>query len=127
MKKALLFIIVFLLIFVSCSKEDENNSMDVLSGTVWKQDIGDKTHWFSFYDQGTLHYVEAAFGDNPYNYLSQALAYSIDKNNVVTISIFASPAVVDNTVWLSGNLRENKLYLNGDNQIFELTKYQLKK
>lgn len=137
MKKTILFIIVILLTFVSCSKEDEQK--DILYGTVWMQDIGDKTYWFNFYDKETLSYTETELGDDPFNYLPiGGLWYKIEGNdNAITIYKFTGEmdpntgyAQVD--ILLTGYLRNNKIFLggdgiNGEGQVFELAKYQAKK
>lgn len=117
MKNLLWFLILPLIVFTSCSKDEEDNSTKL---TVWKQDIGDKTYWFRFY-KGTVFYTEAAKGDDPFNYLGEDFQYS-DESNIITIYKNTSSAL-DKTIWLSGYISNNIMHLSGENESFELTKY----
>lgn len=121
MKNLLLLLFIPFLVFTSCSKDEEDNNTKLL--TVWKQDIGDKTYWFRFYNKSTVTYTEAAKGDDYSNSLGESFRYS-DENN--TITIYKNLSILDNTVWLSGKISNNIMYLNSENESFELIKYNPK-
>ncbi|MBK5722947.1 hypothetical protein JGH11_18925 [Dysgonomonas sp. Marseille-P4677] len=138
MKKALLFLFAILLTFASCSDEDKPEN--ILNGSIWTQDIGDKSHWFffiydkDFRDKGAVSYVETGLGDDPYNYIIKSVGYfEIDKNNDIKIYNITDERDPDTgypkiNMLFTGYLKDNKIYLegdgiNGEGQIFELTQY----
>jgi hypothetical protein len=117
MKKIFWLLIIPLLMFASCSKDEDNNTTKVLS--TWKQDIGEKSYWFQFTDKNTVLYTVTDKGNKPYNYLGETFEYKQVDN---TITIYKnSPA--PKAIWLSRSISDNTMNLSGDSQIFELTKY----